>query len=82
MDCSLPVSSVRDSPGKKEYWNGLQYPPPRYLPNPGIEPRSPTLQAILYRLSHQGSPDPILSFPKSKFVCVCVFSHVHLFATP
>ena len=26
------------------------------LPNPGIEPRSPALQMILYQLSHQGSP--------------------------
>ena len=26
-----------------------------HLPNPGIEPRSPALQQILYHLSHQGS---------------------------
>ena len=26
------------------------------LSNPGIEPRSPALQAILYQLSHKGSP--------------------------
>ena len=26
------------------------------LSNPGIEPRSPVLQAILYQLSHRGSP--------------------------
>jgi len=26
------------------------------LPNPGIEPRSPALQQILYQLSHKGSP--------------------------
>ena len=26
------------------------------LPNPGIEPRSPASQVILYQLSHQGSP--------------------------
>ena len=29
---------------KKEYWSGLPCPPPRDLPNPGIKPRSPTLQ--------------------------------------
>ena len=28
-----------------EYWNGLPFPFPGDLPNPGIEPRSPTLQA-------------------------------------
>ena len=26
------------------------------LPNPGIEPRSPAMQQILYQLSHKGSP--------------------------
>ena len=25
---------------KQEYWNGLPYPPPRDLPNPGIKPTS------------------------------------------
>ena len=29
---------------------------PGDLPNPGTEPGSPTLQQILYHLSHQGSP--------------------------
>ena len=29
---------------RQEYWSGLPCPPPRDLPNPGIEPRSPTLQ--------------------------------------
>ena len=30
---------------KQEYWNRLPFPSPEDLPNPGIEPRSPTLQA-------------------------------------
>ena len=29
---------------RQEYWSGLPCPPPRDLPNPGIEPRSPALQ--------------------------------------
>ena len=29
----------------QEYWSGLPCSPPGDLPNPGIEPRSPTLQA-------------------------------------
>ena len=29
---------------RQEYWSGLLCPPPGDLPNPGIEPRSPTLQ--------------------------------------
>ena len=30
---------------KQEYWNVLPFPSPGYLPNPGIEPTSPPLQA-------------------------------------
>ena len=30
---------------RQEYWSGLPCPPPRYLHKPGIEPRSPALQA-------------------------------------
>ena len=30
---------------RQEYWSGLPFPSPGGLPNPGIEPRSPTLQA-------------------------------------
>ena len=67
---------------RQEHWSGLPFPSPGDLPDPGIEPRSPALQAdalaipfsrdlpnpgtkpwtplhcrlILYRLSHQVSP--------------------------
>ena len=30
---------------RPEYWSGLPCPPPGNLPDPGIKPRSPTLQA-------------------------------------
>ena len=30
---------------RQEYWSGLPFPFPRYFPDPGIEPRSPALQA-------------------------------------
>ena len=30
---------------RQEYWSGLPFPSPADLPDPGIEPRSPTLQA-------------------------------------
>ena len=29
---------------RQKYWSGLPHPPPGNLPNPGIEPRFPTLQ--------------------------------------
>ena len=31
---------------RQEYWGGLPFPPPGDLPNPGIKPRSPMLQAV------------------------------------
>ena len=56
MDCSLqaPLSMGFS---KQEYWSGLPFPSPGNLLNPGIEPRSPALQAYsLPSLSYQGSP--------------------------
>jgi len=41
---------------QQEYWSGLPCPTPVDLPNPGIKPRSPALQQIVYHLSHQGNP--------------------------
>ena len=46
---------------RQEYWSGLPFPSPKDLPDPGIKPRSPTLQAdsSLYELqgSSQGFKD-------------------------
>ena len=41
---------------RQEYWSRWPFPSLGDLPNPGIEPSSPALQAGLYHLSHQGSP--------------------------
>ena len=37
---------------RQEYWTGLSFPSPGDLPNPGIEPASPALQADSLPLSH------------------------------
>ena len=50
----------------QEYWNGLPYPPPGDLPDPGIKPASPGLlhcQVDSLPLSHKGSP----------FMYVCMY---------
>ena len=44
---------------RQEYWHGLRSPPPRDLPDPGIEtvsPGTPALQSDSLLLSHWGSP--------------------------
>ena len=40
--CHAPLSMAFS---KQEYWSGLPFPSPGDLPNSGIEPRSPALQA-------------------------------------
>ena len=41
---------------RSEYWSGLPRPPPGDLPNPGIEPRSPTLQMNSLPSESPGKP--------------------------
>ena len=48
---------------RQEYWSGLPIPSPGDLPNPGIKPGSPALQA-----------DSLPSEPLGKPIhCVCVY---------
>ena len=39
-----------------EYWNGQPFPSPGDLPNPGIKPRSPTLQMDSLPVKPQKKP--------------------------
>ena len=41
---------------RQEYWSGLPFPSPEALPNPGIEPGSPTLQAGRLLSEQPGMP--------------------------
>ena len=41
---------------RQEYWSGLPCPPPGDLPNPGIEPKSPALQADSLPAEPPGKP--------------------------
>ena len=43
------------SPGQ-EYWSGLPFPSPGDLPDPGIEPRSPALEADALTSEPPGKP--------------------------
>ena len=44
---------------RQEYWSGLPGPPPRDLPNPGIKPRFPTLQADSLPSEPPGKPGEV-----------------------
>ena len=41
---------------RQKYWSGLPFPSPGDLPDPGIEPRSPTLQADTLTSEPPGKP--------------------------
>ena len=41
---------------RQEYWNGLPFPSPGDLPDPGIEPRSLALQADSLPTELRGKP--------------------------
>ena len=55
MDYSLPGSSFMEF-SRQEYWNGLPFPSAGDLPDPGLEPRSPALQADSFTTEPPGKP--------------------------
>ena len=55
---------------RKEYWSGEPIPSPGYLPNPGFELKSPTLQANFLPSEPPGKPH------NSKY-CWCCYMPVH-----
>ena len=57
MKCSPPGFSGSWGFSRQEYWNGLPFPPPEDLPNPGIKPRSPVLQADSLPSKPPGKPN-------------------------
>ena len=55
MSNSLQPHGLTTEFSRQEYWNGLLFPSPGDLPDPGIEPQSPTSKA-----------DSLLSEPREK----------------
>ena len=51
--CQGPLSVVFS---RQEYWSGLPFPSPGDLPNPGIKPGSPALQANALSSEPSGKP--------------------------
>ena len=56
MDCSLPGSSVHGIISRQEYRNGLPFPSPGDLPNPGIKSGSLALQTDSLSSKPSGKP--------------------------
>ena len=56
QQASLPMGFPR-----QEYWSGLLFPFPGDLPNPGIEPTSPTLAGRFFIIETPGKPNILIS---------------------
>ena len=52
---------------REEYWSRLPFPSPGDLPDPGIEPRSPTLLADALLTEPPGKPFLILSLEETAY---------------
>ena len=53
---------------RQEYWSGLPFPSSGDLPDPGIEPRSPTLRADTLPSEPSGKPyNSLKPLPKKKY---------------
>ena len=67
-DSATPWTAAYQAPpsmgfSRREYWSGLPFPSPGDLPNPGIEPRSPTFQADA--LTSEPPGKPLVAYAKS-----------------
>ena len=62
---ATPGTATRQAPlsmefSRQEYWSGLPFPPPEYLPNPEMDPACPAWQADSLQLHHLGSLTPCI----------------------
>ena len=67
LQAPLPMKFSR-----QEYWSGLPFPSPGDLPDPGIEPGFPTLQADSLPSEPPGKSYVIICV----YICVCVYIYV------
>ena len=59
MDCAHQAPQAVEF-SRQEYWSGLPLPSPGDLPDPGIEPRSPSLQADALQSEPPGKPQTVV----------------------
>ena len=74
-----PPSSMEFS--RQEYWSGLPFLSPGDLPDPGIEPGSPALQADALPYEPPGKPyiHNCFCVCPSVSMCVCVYMYIHIY---
>ena len=60
---------------RQEYWNGLPFPPPGNLPNPGIESTSPTLVDGFFTTEPPGKPRIAQKRGRYRFIGIKFLHH-------
>ena len=73
--CQAPLSMGFS---RQEYWSGLLFPSPGDLPDPGIEPRSPALQADFLPPELPREMPPKLTLGSSKLAKNFLLFHTQL----
>ena len=53
---------------RQEYWSGLPFPSPGDLPDPGIELKSPSLQADALTSEPPGKPEGLIEMHRKNFI--------------
>ena len=71
--CQAPLSVAFPS---QEYWNGLPFPSPGDLPDPGIEPTSPELAGGLFTTKPPGKPTCCIVYMKKLYIEICIISYM------
>ena len=66
-DSLWPQRLAHQAPPGKNYWSGLGFPSPGDLPDPGTEPRSPTLQADSLPSEPLGKPHSLVKLTNMLF---------------
>ena len=69
--CQAPLSMGFS---RQEYWSGLPFPSPGNLPDPGIEPGSPALQADSLPIELWGKPIELI-----EYLSISLSRSVHFF---
>ena len=59
---------------RQEYWSGLPFPSPGYLPNPGIEPVPPALAGGFFTAEPLGPKKLTFKVESTKFIGISILS--------
>ena len=73
--CQAPLSMGFP---REEHWNGLPFPFARDLPDPGVEPKSPALQADSLPTEPSGKPHMCAYVCINIYTHMCVHTHAYL----